>query len=260
MTLAARDLAFRWPGGEDVLRGVDLEVRSGALCCVLGPNGSGKTTLLRCLLGHLAPSGGEVLLDGRSVMAWRPADRARRVAYVPQFPTSAFGFTVEELVLAGRYARLGPLGLAGPPDREKVEQALDRTGTLHLRHRGLDEISGGEAQRVMVARALAQEPEVLLLDEPTSHLDLHHQLAVYGLLAEVAAEGMAVLAVSHDLNVAARFAGRLVLLREGRVVADGPPAAVLAPGVLEATFGVRVELVPVPGGGVPMVRGHLTPR
>lgn len=251
--LAARGLGFGYRPGVRVLDGVDLEARTGSLTCVLGPNGGGKTTLLRCLLGLLKPQAGTVELDGRALDALRPRERARRMAYVPQTPVSAFAFSARDIVLMGRLAHLGVLGLAGQQDLEIVRAALRMTGVEALAGRTLDELSGGEAQCVMIARALAQQPSVLLLDEPTSHLDLRNQSAIFDMLRRVAHEWpMAVVCVAHDLNLAARHADALAFIAGGRVRAAGAPADVLRQDLVESVYGVSVEFVPRPGG-LPLV-------
>ncbi len=252
--LELRQLRFGYRPDQPVLRGVDLELQAGELCCVLGHNGSGKTTLLRCLLGQRRPQEGEVLLEGRSVLALSPRERALALAYVPQLPSSAFAFTVRELVSMGRYAHQGALGLASHEDAEITERAMARTATLRFADRTLAELSGGEAQSVMIARALAQQPRLMLLDEPTSHLDLRNQLLVYRLVRELTRErGMAALVVGHDVNLAARHADSLVLMERGRVVGAGPPADVLRPDLLRETYGVEVELIDR-GDAPPLIR------
>ena len=253
--LVASGVEFAYAAAQPVLRGADLTARPGRLTCLLGPNGSGKTTLLRCLLGQLRPSGGSIVVDGRNVGAYGPRQLARLIAYVPQFPTSAFAFTVRQIVLMGRFAHGGALGIAGRQDRAVAEEAMKMTQTLHLADRTLEELSGGEAQRVMIARALAQQPWIVLLDEPTSHLDLRNQLLIYRMMGRLAHDwGVAVVCVSHDINVASRFADELVLMRDGRVVAAGPPVETIRADVLEATYDVPVELLAAPDGGVPLVR------
>ena len=253
--LRARDVAFEYNPGEPVLHGVTLTAAAGRLLCILGPNGSGKTTLLRCLLGWLPPSGGAVELDGRPVPSYAPRERARLMAYVPQIPRSAFAFSVEDIVLMGRLSHTGALGLAKQKDRDVAHEAMKMTGTYPFAERNLEELSGGEAQCVMIARALAQQPQVLLLDEPTSHLDIRNQLLIYRMMQRLAHEwGTAVVCVSHDVNLAGRFADELVLLRKGRVAADGPPADVIRADVLADVYGVDVELIPAPGAPVPLVK------
>jgi len=252
----ARQVAFAYRKGEPVLRGVSLVGRAGRLLCLLGPNGSGKTTLLRCLLGWLRPAAGGVLLDGRDIRNFSPRQLARLVAYVPQVPQSAFAFSVGEIVLMGRFSHAGLMGLAGEQDLAVAREAMRMTGVLDLADRTLEELSGGQAQCVMIARALAQQPSVLLLDEPTSHLDLKNQLSIHRMMQRLAHDwGMAVVCVSHDVNLAARFADELALLSEGTVVAAGAPAEVIRREVLERTYGVEIDLV-AGGGPVPIVVGR----
>jgi len=255
--LEASGVVFAYRSGEAVLRGVSLTAEPGRLTCLLGPNGSGKTTLLKCLLGQLTPSDGTIILDGRRVQQYSPKLLAKVVAYVPQFPTSAFSFTVQQIVMMGRFAHTGVLGLAGPRDVAVARQAMDMTDTLGFADRALAELSGGEAQRVMIARALAQQPAVVLLDEPTSHLDIRNQLMIYRMMGRLAHDWpMAVVCVSHDVNLAARFADGLVLMRGGQVLAAGPPRDVVRREVLGEVYGVEIDLIPAPGSDVPLVRAR----
>jgi ABC-type cobalamin/Fe3+-siderophores transport system ATPase subunit len=252
--LEARGLCFEYRRGEPVLRGVSLSAAAGRLTTVLGPNGSGKTTLLKCLLGWLNPAEGEILLDGKPLASYSQKAAARLLAYVPQTPASAFAFPVRELVLMGRFAHAGALGLAGRQDLEVARAAMEMTGTAEFAGRTLEELSGGEAQRVMIARALAQQPSVMLLDEPTSHLDIRNQLRIYDMMGRLAHEwGMAVVCVSHDVNLAARFADEMVFMRGGRVIAAGRPARVIREDILERVYAVEVKLVPAEGKPVPLV-------
>lgn len=242
--LEARELVFGYGSGPAVLDEVDLSVSTGRFVCLLGPNGSGKTTLLKCLLGMLRVRSGQVYLDGRPVRRHSSRERARKMAYVPQQTTVAFDMTALEVILVGRYAHGGGLGLSGPADLSIARQAMHMTGTGEFADRALAELSGGEAQRVMIARALAQQPDVMLLDEPTSHLDIRNQLLIYEMLQRVAHDWpMAVVCVSHDVNLAARFADHLVLMRGGTVRADGPVGEVLRAEVLAETYDVEIELI-----------------
>ena len=253
--LEARDVEFAYRAETPVLRKVSLTAAAGKLVCVLGPNGSGKTTLLRCLLGRLRPQGGSILLDGRAISSYNPRGLAQLLAYVPQVPNSAFTFTVRELVLMGRFAHTSALGLSGEHDRAVARQAMIMTDTLAFADRSLEELSGGEAQRVMIARALAQQPQVALLDEPTSHLDVRNQLTIYRMMARLAHDwGMAVVCVSHDVNVAARFADELVLMRDGQVLAAGTSEQVVQVETLQQTYDVAIDLIPVPGSNIPLIR------
>ncbi|MCE5276718.1 MAG: ABC transporter ATP-binding protein [Planctomycetaceae bacterium] len=253
--LEARGLSFQYrPDQPPVLEDISINAAAGRLLALLGPNGSGKTTLLRCLLGWLRPQGGSIRLDGKELTKYSRKALARVMAYVPQFPTSAFAFTVSELVLMGRFAHVGVLGLAAKQDRNVARAAMEMTDTLAFADRTLGELSGGEAQRVMIARALAQQPQVLLLDEPTSNLDIKHQLKIHQMMQRLAHDWeMAVVCVSHDVNLAAQFADELVLMRGGRVVADGKAGDVVRSDVLAQTYGVDIRLIDVPGRAVPIV-------
>lgn len=251
--LEARELAFGYRPGRPVLRSVSFAVKAGKLLCVLGPNGSGKTTLLRCLLGQLKPSAGQLLLDGRDTGRYSTRGLAKLLAYVPQFPQSAFAFTVQELVLMGRFAHTGVMGLATEQDLAVTRLAMQMTNCLDFADRTLEELSGGEAQCVMIARALAQQPSLMLLDEPTSHLDIKNQLIIYKMMTRLAHDWqMAVLCVAHDINVAAQHADELLLMRQGEVIAHGPPREVIRQDTLQDLYGVEIELIDN-GKDVPLV-------
>jgi len=253
--LHANEISFEYRAGQPVLRSVTLAATAGRLLCILGPNGSGKTTLLKCLLGVLKPTSGRVLLDGKAVGDYSPGGLARMMAYVPQVASSAFAFSVRELVMMGRFAHTGSMGLAVDRDRAIADEAMKMTDTLRFADRLLSELSGGEAQRVMIARALAQQPRVCALDEPTSHLDIKNQLTIYRMMVRLAHDWrMAVVCVSHDVNLAGRFADELMVMRDGRVLAAGSPGEVVNRQVLQDAYGVAVDLVDVVDGPVPMVR------
>ncbi|OGN77308.1 MAG: hypothetical protein A2082_01935 [Chloroflexi bacterium GWC2_70_10] len=229
--------------GHDVLDGVDLSVRSGERVALIGPNGAGKTTLLRALAGTLRPARGQVLLDGVPVTAFRPRDRARRIAVVPQLFTTPFAFTAREVATLGRTPYVGAFGRPSSADRAAVVRAMSRTDSLSVADRRFSELSGGERQRVVVAMALAQEPDVLLLDEPTVHLDPAHQRALLSLIGDLASElGILAIAVLHDLNLAATMCDRIVVLAAGTIVADGRPADVLDAGTVARVFGAGLDV------------------
>lgn len=237
MTIAAERLRAGYRE-RSVLGGVDVRVEGGSVVAVVGPNGAGKSTLLRCLAGLIRPSGGRVTLDGTDLASLSRAEIARRVAVVPQAVEVLFPFTVREIVALGRTAHLGPGGIARAADRAAVARALADLALEDLAEREVDGVSGGERQRAVVAMALAQEGDVLLMDEPTVHLDPAHQRATLQLVRRLARErGVAAVAVLHDLNLAAAMSDRIVALREGLVVADGPPAEVVAAGTVAAIFG-----------------------
>lgn len=223
-------------GAVAALERVSVGVAAGELVAVTGPNGSGKTTLLRGLLGLVPLAAGAASVDGRPVDAWTRAELARAVGVVTQREETVFPLRVEETVLLGRYARLGPLSPVTGADRRAVAAALARCDVTHLAHRRVDELSGGEWQRVRVARALAQEPRALVLDEPSASLDVRHAMELFELVAELAAAGLAALLVTHELNLAARFADRILLLDAGRAAALGTPHDVLTTARLSAVF------------------------
>lgn len=222
--------------------GVSLTVDPGEVVAVVGPNGSGKSTLLRALVGLLRPSAGSVHLDGRPIASWSRRDLADVVGALPQREDQSFPLTVTETVLLGRWSRLGPIAPVGPADREAVDAALRRCDVTALADRRIDTLSGGEWQRVRVARALVAVPRLLLLDEPTAALDVGHEMEMFELLRRLVAEGLGVLVITHQLNLAARFADRLVLLDRGRTVAEGPPRDVLREDVVSAVFGWPVAV------------------
>lgn len=241
---AARDLTVRYPGqGRPALERVTMTVPAGSLYAVLGPNGSGKSTLMRALLGILPRADGDALVSGRPAAAWGRRDLARHVGAVPQSEPLAFPMTARELVAMGRYPHLGPLRSEGPADREAIRRALERCDAVHLASRSVDTLSGGELQRVRIARALAQEPRALALDEPTASLDVRHEMTILRLLRESADRGMTVLLITHNLNMAARFADRMLLLSEaGRRAAEGPVEEVLRADVLEEVYRWRISV------------------
>ena len=244
-----RNLAFAYDG-RPVLQNVSLEVRAGEVLALIGPNGAGKSTLVKLAAGLLRPQGGEIRLFGRPPWRWPPRELARMVALVPQNAYLPPTFTVWESALLGRTPYLGFLGFARERDRRATARALELVGIAHLAHRLVGELSGGERQRVVLARALAQEPRLLLLDEPTAHLDIHHQVAILSLVRRMAHhEKVAVLLVLHDLNLAAAFADRLILLDGGKVRARGRPAEVLRPELLASVYGEGIVVLSLPGDG-----------
>jgi len=248
--LYSEDLDAGYPASEAlVLRGLTLEIRDREIVALVGPNGSGKSTLLRALGRVLTPRRGVVYLEGKSLREWPTREVARKLALLPQGPTLAADLSVQELVRLGRSPHQGLLGLPTRQDEEAVRWAIAETGIGPMAGRRVSELSGGERQRVWVAMALAQQPQVLLLDEPTTFLDLKHQLEVLDLLRYLNREhGLTVVMVLHDLNQAARYAGRVVVLREGEVYADGSPAEVLTATTLRDVFGVEARVLPGPDG------------
>ena len=226
-----------------VLRNVSLEVRRGELVGILGPNGSGKTTLLKVLGGALAPASGSVMLDGRPLVEWSARQIARHVAFVSQDTHAPFDFTVLDIVLMGRYPHLGAFTLEGPDDLAIARRALSSTGTAEFEHRGFNTLSGGEKQRVVIASALAQSPQLLLLDEPTASLDIGHEIEIQTLLRRLNADGGVTMVLStHDLNLAAALCHRLVLLKDGQVLDTGRTEKVLTSDAVRALYGVEADV------------------
>lgn len=246
----AEALGFRYPGAaRPAVRDVDLRAEDGELVAILGPNGAGKSTLLRLLLGVRSPDAGRVSLYGRPADGWPADERARRVGVLPQHEEPAFPITAAGLVEMGRYPRLGRWSRPGPHDRAVVRAALERCGVADLAGRDFATLSGGERQRVRLARALAQEPRALALDEPTASLDLAHEMEIWDLLRGEAREGRAVVLTTHNVNLSARYADRLVLLDRGGVAAAGVATDVLRPEIVERVYGWPVRVVPHVGPG-----------
>jgi iron complex transport system ATP-binding protein len=243
--LEARDLVVE-RGGRAVLHGVAMDVSAGDGLALIGPNAAGKSTLLRALAGLLGAAGGTVAIRGRSIAGWERDGLARVVALVTSEDEGGEAFTVAERVALGRYPHRGPFQSWTPHDDEAVHHALARTGITALAGRRISTLSAGERQLAALARGLAQEPELLLLDEPSAHLDVGHQLQLFRVLDEARARGVAVVAVIHDLQRAATWAARLVLIAGGRVSAAGPPESVLASEACSAAFGVRVRVHTLP--------------
>ena len=225
---------------EPVVDGISLDVDRGDFVGIIGPNGSGKSTLLRLMGGTLASWSGRVLLDGRGVESYRRRDLGRCIAVVPQESSISFPFSVMEVVLLGRTPHLGGFGFEKAEDLAAARRAMVRTDVSHLADRMITELSGGERQRVILARALAQEPSLLLLDEPTAFLDLRHQVEIYDLLSDLAHEGMTVVTVLHDLNLAALYCERVILLEAGRVAQNGSPREVMTYANLTRVYGTDV--------------------
>ena len=249
LILALRGVTCRYPDApRDSLLGVSLEVRAGEFHAVLGPNGSGKTTLVRAALGLVRPVAGDVEVLGRPGHGWSRRDLARVVGVLPQREDNLFPQRVRETVLLGRYPHLSLLGGVGATDRAAVERALIQCDAADLADRWLWTLSGGEYQRVRLARALAQEPRLLVLDEPTVSLDLRHEMELFELVRTlVDAHGLGVLMITHHVNLAARFADRVLLLVEGRPVGTGAPGDVLTRETAERVFAWPVAIAPFEG-------------
>ena len=245
--LCFEDIALKF-GDREILRGVSLEIPEGAVVALAGRNGAGKTTLLRIASRVLRPSAGRVLIRGVPIDEFSRRDLAKQLAVVPQDTPVSFPFRVIEVVLMGRSPHLGVLGFESRADVALARDVMARVGIEAFADRSILDLSGGERQLVLIARALTQEPRILLLDEPTAHLDLAHRVAVLDLVRDFAREGRSALVISHDLSLSARTSDRLALLAEGRVLDCGTPAEVLTPENLTAAFGIRADVIQAPDG------------
>jgi iron complex transport system ATP-binding protein len=234
-------------GAKTILAGVSLSIEVGKVTAVVGPNGAGKSTLLSCLAGLRAPTSGSVTLDAAVLSGMRPRERARRLAFLPQTPEIAWSVEARTLVELGRTPFIGARGQSGE-DQAAVDRAMAAANVEAFEHRIVDTLSGGERARALIARALAGEPEWLLADEPLTGLDPAHQLDAAALFRRLADEGVGVIVTLHDLSMALRMADRIIVLAEGGVLADEPPATALTPEVLKRAYGVEATLTQGPGG------------
>ncbi|HVM96061.1 MAG TPA: heme ABC transporter ATP-binding protein [Candidatus Acidoferrales bacterium] len=237
--ISADHLHFRY-GLEPVINDISLTLQAGEMLGVIGPNGSGKSTLLRLLSGVLTPERGDVLLHGKQLQTYTRRQLGQQLAVVPQDTLIEFPFSVTEVVLMGRTPHLAGFAFESRRDLEIAKSAMERCGVQHLAQRSIHEISGGERQRVILARALAQETEIFLLDEPGAFLDIRHEVEIYDLLHDLQREGRSIVTVLHDLNLAALYCDRIVLLKEGRLARLGPPAEVITYDAITEVYETEV--------------------
>jgi iron complex transport system ATP-binding protein len=234
-------------GPKVILSGIDLSIETGQITAIVGPNGAGKSTLLSCVAGLRAPTSGTAALDGVALSSIKPRERARRLALLPQTPEIAWSVEARTLIELGRTPFIGARG-QGDEDRVAVDRAMAAANVAAFEHRIVDTLSGGERARVLIARALAGEPEWLLADEPLTGLDPAHQLDAAALFRRMADEGVGVIVTLHDLSMALRLSDRIIVLADGSVLADDPPATALTPEVLRRAYGVEATLTQGPGG------------
>jgi len=243
-------------GGQTILHGIDTHVESGTFLGVIGPNGAGKSTLAKAIVGLLRASSGRATVDRVNVRGHSPSELGRRVAYLPQGQTVHWPLSVERLVALGRLPHLGPFSKLAAPDIDAIERAMALADIADLRDRAVTKLSGGERARALFARALAAEAEILVADEPLASLDPGHQLELMELLRDQAAQGTLVIVILHDLGMAARFCDRLLLIHEGRVIAEGSPETVLTPDHLERCYGIRAWTGTIEGQPVVLPLGR----
>jgi len=250
--LHAENLSLCYDGGTIVVHELSLRIQPGTITVLVGPNGCGKSTLLRGLSRLLKPASGGVYLSGRDIHAMKARDLARKLGILPQSPTAPDGLTVHELVAQGRYPHQNWFQQWSAEDERIVQDALNTTNLSMFADRPVDTLSGGQRQRAWIAMALAQQTEVLLLDEPTTYLDLAYQMDVLDLLDDLNAEGRTIVMVLHDLNQAARYADTIVAMRGGQILAQGAPEDVMTPENILQVFGLRSEVILDPVVGTPM--------
>jgi ABC-type cobalamin/Fe3+-siderophores transport system ATPase subunit len=236
-----------------ISRDLSVEIPDGSFTVIIGPNACGKSTLLRALSNLLAPKAGTVVLDGAAISSYRSKEVARRLGLLPQTAVAPDGISVADLVARGRYPHQKLLRQWTPEDEDQVASAMDATGVTALADRAVDELSGGQRQRVWMAMALAQQTDILLLDEPTTYLDIAHQIDILDLCADLNEQGRTLVAVLHDLNQATRYATHLIAMKAGAVVAAGDPVSIITASLVEDVYGLACEVIPDPQTGTPLV-------
>ncbi|MEK6346771.1 MAG: ABC transporter ATP-binding protein [Burkholderia sp.] len=252
--LQARGLSLRYPGGAAIAEQLDVTIAPHRVTAIVGPNGCGKSTLLKALSRLLRPARGSVLLDGRDVRDYASKPFARRVGFLPQSSQAPDGVTVAELVGRGRYPHQSAFGWQSAADRAAIADAMTATDVAELADRPVSELSGGQRQRVWIAMSLAQQTDILLLDEPTTFLDLAHRIEVLELCHQLnVRHGTTIVAVLHDLNEACRYADDMIVMRGGRIVARGDPCEIVTPAVIRAAFGLDTQVIADPVTGTPLV-------
>ena len=236
-----------------ISRELSVDIPDGSFTVIVGPNACGKSTLLRALSGLLTPKSGAVVLDGAAISSYRSKEVARRLGLLPQSAVAPEGISVADLVARGRYPHQKLLRQWTPEDEEQVARAMEATGVTALADRAVDELSGGQRQRVWMAMALAQQTGILLLDEPTTYLDIAFQIDILDLCADLNEQGRTLVAVLHDLNQATRYATHLIAMKSGRVVASGDPSEIITAELVESVYGLKCEVIPDPQTGTPLV-------
>jgi iron complex transport system ATP-binding protein len=251
--ISASSISSRY-GDRVVVHNISVEISPADFYGVIGPNGSGKSTLLKSLTGIIRPFSGSVRIYGKDILRLSPREIARSIAVIPQEVSILFPFTAREIVAMGRHPHVRRFGKESSLDLEVIERSMDETDTSDLADRYIDELSGGERQRVVIARALCQQPEALLLDEPTSHLDINHQVEIFELLTDLNRKrNLAVFVISHDLNICAEYCRELVMMKEGRIYRRGAPEEILTPEIVREVYGAEVSVLTNPMSAAPVV-------
>ncbi len=250
--LEAKNITFSY-NTTAIIKDITLSLEQGEFLGIIGPNGAGKSTMLRILCGILEPQSGNVLILNKNIRDIDRKNRAQKISFVPQETHFALNFLVEDVVLLGRYPYLSPFQREQREDIEAVEHALAYANVMEFRKRPINSLSSGERQRVVLARALVQQPEILLLDEPTSHLDLHHQYAIMELLRKLNAERLSIITVNHDLNLASLYCQRLVLMHEGTIFSEGSPQSLINGKTLKQVYKTDVKIIKHPLKDVPQI-------
>ena len=257
MSLSVRDLRFAY-GDHEVLSGISFTLEKGELMTVLGPNGTGKTTLFKCILGFMPHYGGSLLIDGEEARGLPPRTLAKRIAYIPQNHQQTFGYSVLDMVLMGMAHSLSLFSLPGEKQKKEAYEALDRLGIAHLAEKNIGHISGGEQQLVLIARALAQKAQLLIMDEPTAALDYGNQDRVMQLVKGLSRDGFSILLSTHNPQHALWYADRALALKDGKVLADGKPRDVVTAELLHMLYGMNAILLDTPGGKMIIPGGEYT--
>ncbi len=250
--IKAEKISFSYPGSNWTFGPLDLEITGNVLTGIIGPNGSGKSTLLSILSKHIQSSG-KINFSGKPIQDFTSKEFSKLVGFLPQKVTTQFDFTVKETVEFGRYSHAGTMGFLSEKDEKIVEKCLKETDLEKLEERMLSELSGGERQRVFLASVLAQEPEILLLDEPTTALDIHHQISFYNLICECVKKEMTVVLVTHDLTMASQFCNQLILMSDGKIIETGSPEQVIRQNLISDIYDENVKVAKHPDTGRPVV-------
>lgn len=251
--ISAEYLSFSW-STEPLLQEVSLHIPEAAMTVIVGPNGAGKSTLLKLFCGILRPQSGMIKIGTRNLSDIPQKALARLIGYVPQHFSTAFDFRSRDIVAMGRYAFQSPFSPESKEDRRQIRIAMEETGVWEMRDRRISELSGGERQRLILASTLAQQPQILLLDEPTTAMDIKHQLQFLQLLRQLREDkSLTIVTVTHDVNLAVRFFDRMLVMKQGRIAADGAPANILTPELLQEVYDVQLEIFPHPKDGKPLL-------